>query len=394
MPRIERYILRQALSSFLLGLLVLTLIVWITQALRELDVVTAQGQALWMFLSLTSLALPQLVVAIVPVALFVACLFTLNRLNADSELVVMSSSGMAPLTIARPFIVLAVIATILSGVLSLYLAPLSLQSFRVLLTQVRADVISSVLKEGQFTRLEQGVTLHIRERGSDGALQGLLIEDRREPEAQVVYVADTARLAEIEAGSFLVMRDGTIQRREGAADTVTTIDFDSYAIDLSVMTARDDTVYFKARERSTADLLAPDETDPLFERNIGKVRAELHERFVTPLYPMAFVAVVLALMGYARSNRQSRVGAVLLGIAMIVGLQVAKFGAASLAISTGAAVPLMYAVPILAVVVAVWVMRGGRLPQAISRPVTRAVSATVDLAERIQVRVTQRSVPA
>ena len=125
----------------------------------------------------------------------------------------------------------------MSAVLSLYLAPLSLQSFRILITQVRADVISSVLKEGQFTRLEEGVTLHIRERGQDGSLEGLLIEDRRTPEAQVVYVADTARLAEIDAGSFLIMQDGTIQRREGAADTVTTIDFDSYAIDLSIMTA-------------------------------------------------------------------------------------------------------------------------------------------------------------
>ena len=85
MPRIERYILRQALSSFLLGLLILTLVVWITQALRELDVVTAQGQALWMFLLLTGLALPQLIVAIVPIALFVAFIVVRSIVNVARD---------------------------------------------------------------------------------------------------------------------------------------------------------------------------------------------------------------------------------------------------------------------------------------------------------------------
>ena len=392
MPRIERYILRQALSSFLLGLLILTLVVWITQALRELDVVTAQGQALWMFLLLTGLALPQLIVAIVPIALFVACLFTLNRLNADSELVVMSASGMTRGTIARPFLALAVAAMLLSAALSLYLAPLSMQSFRVLLTEVRADVISSVLKEGQFTELEGGVTLHIRERDQGGVLRGLLIEDRREPEAQVVYVAETARLAEIEDSSFLVMQDGTIQRREGAPDTVTTIDFESYAIDLAVMTSTDRTLYFKPRERSTAELLSPDTDDPFYERNAGKMRAELHERIVTPLYPFAFVAVVLALMGAPRSNRQSRTGATLAAIGVIVLLQVASFATTSLAIATPAAVVLMYAAPLVAVAICLWAIRAGRIPRVVSAPLDRFVAGASEWVDRFTRRVGERTV--
>lgn len=387
MPRIERYILRQAVSSFLLGLLVLTLVVWITQALRELDVVTAQGQALWMFLSLTGLALPQLIVSILPIALFVACLTTLNRLNADSELVVMSASGMTPSVIARPFIALALGVMALSAVLSLHLAPLSMQGFRVLLTQVRADVVSSVLKEGRFTQLERGVTLHIRERGADGSLKGLFIEDRREPEEQIVYAAETARLADLDAGSFLVMSDGTIQRREGAPDAVTTIDFDSYAIDLSVMTRGGEALHFKARERGTLDLLNPDESDPLFTRNIGKVRAELHERFVTPLYPLAFVLIILALMGRARSNRRTRFGPTAIGIVLVLGLMIAKFAAAGLAISSAAAVGLMYAIPVGAAAIAFHVMRGGALPRVVTAPVSRLVGAAQMLIERLQARL-------
>ena len=103
MLRIERYVFRTAASAFLAGLGALTGIVWITQALRQIDLMTSKGQSLLVFFTITGLTVPSLVAVIAPVALFVGVLYSLNRLNGDSELVVMSASGISPSRLLRPF---------------------------------------------------------------------------------------------------------------------------------------------------------------------------------------------------------------------------------------------------------------------------------------------------
>src|SRR3954451_2471551 len=96
MRLIDRYIFRHLGVAFLTCLVVLTALIWLTQALRDFDLVTAQGQSVLIFLIISSLALPSLVVIIAPVALFIAVVWILNRLNSDSELVVMSAAGLSP----------------------------------------------------------------------------------------------------------------------------------------------------------------------------------------------------------------------------------------------------------------------------------------------------------
>ena len=87
---------------FLAALLVLTGTIWVTQALREVDLLTSKGQTILIFLKLTLLTIPSLVMILAPVALLIAVIYSLNRLNGDSELVVMSSAGMSPGRLIRP----------------------------------------------------------------------------------------------------------------------------------------------------------------------------------------------------------------------------------------------------------------------------------------------------
>ncbi|MCV6602326.1 MAG: LptF/LptG family permease, partial [Cohaesibacter sp.] len=84
MNLIERYIFVRAFAAFIMTVTVLCGIVWLTQALRDLDLVTAKGQTILIFLSMTSLVLPTLVMVIAPFALLIAVAHSLNRLNADS----------------------------------------------------------------------------------------------------------------------------------------------------------------------------------------------------------------------------------------------------------------------------------------------------------------------
>src|SRR3982074_73844 len=96
------YVLRQIIGPFLLFTLLLTLVVWMTQSLRLLDLVINRGQSAAIFAYLTMLMIPSLLVVIAPIAFFGAALYALNKLNNDSELVVMWSAGVSRLQLAAP----------------------------------------------------------------------------------------------------------------------------------------------------------------------------------------------------------------------------------------------------------------------------------------------------
>ena len=80
MGSIGWYIFRTTLGAFWLILGSLTLVVWLDTVVRDLDLMTGQGQTALEFLGLMSLAIPQLILIIAPIAFMIAAAHTLSRL--------------------------------------------------------------------------------------------------------------------------------------------------------------------------------------------------------------------------------------------------------------------------------------------------------------------------
>ena len=104
MTAIDRYILRTTLTSFAIVVVTLTGVIWITQALRAIDLMTSQGQTILTFLGITSMAIPVLVLIIAPIALMIAASHTLTKLATDSEIIVMNAAGLSPIRLFIPFL--------------------------------------------------------------------------------------------------------------------------------------------------------------------------------------------------------------------------------------------------------------------------------------------------
>src|SRR5271166_2830753 len=109
---IARYMFRQTASALIMILVSLTMIVWLTSVLREIKLLTSEGQTFILFLKITALAIPKLIVTVAPIAFLIACLHTLNRLNGDSELIVLSASGSSVWRLLVPYLALAVIVSL------------------------------------------------------------------------------------------------------------------------------------------------------------------------------------------------------------------------------------------------------------------------------------------
>ena len=346
MSLVEAYIFRNAFMAFLAGLGALTGVIWISQSLREFDLMTTQGQTLLTFLAVTGLTVPSLVMIIAPVALFVGVLYALNKLNGDSELVVMSAAGLSPARLLRPFAILAIIVSLFTATMSLWVMPWTFHEFRILITRIRADFITHIVSEGQFATLDAGFVFHYRERGANGSLLGIFMQDRRDPDQISTYIAETGETAESGNQSYLVLEKGSVQRQgKGDRDPAMVV-FQRYALDLSQFSNKEEGAPLSPRERSTADLLALDPNDPYVAKNAGALRSELHDRFVSPLYAAMFGMIGFAALSQPRTTRQGRSTAIGVAVLIVLGLRIAGFGVATLLARHVWAIGLDYAVPL------------------------------------------------
>lgn len=345
----ERYIFRIALGAFLATLGALTAVIWLSQALREMNLLTSKGQTIFIFFQVTLFSLPALVMIVAPLALFIAILYALNRLNGDSELIVMNAAGIAPRSILKPLALLTLIAALIVGAMTLYAMPESFRSLRALVTKIRADVVTRILQEGKFVTLDQGIVFHYRERQANGAMAGVLIHDSRDPRQASTYLAARGLVTEQGGVTYLVLEKGSLQRLSSEKQESAIIAFDSYVLDLDQFEQASEGYELKPRERATLDLARVRRDDPKIGRLYNRYRAELHDRFTNPLYPFATLAIAFAALGSARTTRQGRGTAIAGAVAALVLTRIAGFGAASLAVRSPWGIAAMYAVPLLAI---------------------------------------------
>jgi lipopolysaccharide export system permease protein len=342
MGSIGRYIFRTTFGAFLLVLVSLTSAIWITQALREVDLMTGQGQTILAFLGITSLVIPQLVMVIAPVALVVAVSHILNKLASDSEIIVMNGAGMRPWGLLKPFIAVTILASLMLSAISAYVAPESLRMLRRWITEVRADLVSNIVQPGRFTSIEHGLAFYIRERRPNGLLVGLLMDDRRDPAQRVSIVAERGEMLKNERGNFLLLEKGSIQRHDSKQRDPNIVVFDRYAFDLSQFSGGPQVVKLSVRERYFWQLWSPDPNDPQLKDQTGQIRAELHDRILAPLYPFAFVLIAFAFLGAPRTTRQSPAWSVTAVILAVSGVRLVGFASTVFALKYPVAVVFEY----------------------------------------------------
>jgi lipopolysaccharide export system permease protein len=374
MTRIERYVFRTAAAAFLAGLIALTGLVWVTQALRQIDVMTNKGQSLLVFFSITGLTLPSLVAIIAPVALFAGVLYCLNKLNGDSELVVISASGVSPGRLLRPFLGLFALVFALEAGLYLDVMPWSFQAIENLTTLVRADFIANLARPGAFTELESGFIFHFRERAPDGSLRGVFMQDRRDPAHITTYISEAGKTAEKDGQTYLLLSKGSYQRPERSGDSAI-VTFEDYAIDLSQFTRKGETTR-RPRVMTTLQLIAPDPKDASTPRLGGRLRAELLDRLASPFYAFAAGLIGFAALGEARTTRQGRGVATAVAVLVFSAARMLGIVAVSLAVSKPNAAILVWAIPIGASAVSLDAIFAGPLSRALAGMRRLAFAAT------------------
>ncbi len=379
MPRLSSYVLRQLIGPVALFIFLLTCVIWLSQSLRLLDLVINRGQSAPTFFYLTLLMLPSLLVVILPIAYFAGTLYALHKLNADSELTVMSAAGFSRSQLLVPVMIAAAAVMVATYFCSLYLMPFCQRLMRDKEIDIRADIGAAILNEGQFNTPAQGLTVFMRELSPDGHLRGVLVHDERDRLHPTTYLAESGVLAQTPAGARLIMLDGTIEQstlegpcrkadskgapaRSGtratlpkcaggshyASPSLSVLKFQRYVFDLDQFGERQQDAELRTSERYLGELLWPSSAKPLKPEARRVYFADANNRLAAPLYCPAFALIAFAAVTLGRRGRGAYALRLATASMLAAGLRIAGYGVQGLGARNSALCSLFYLIPFLA----------------------------------------------
>lgn len=311
MKSLQAYVFRQVLIPLLSILGGLAGVAILTQGLNQLDIIVDQRQSGFALVWITILTLPQLISLIMPLAVFFAVTYAVNRMHTESEIAVAFAAGASPWQVVSPVMKLAALAALAHLAVNVLIQPASYREMRQTLHEIRSDFAASLVRPGEFTTPAEGLTFYAREVKAGGVLHDLFVDDRRNPDRPTTYTARLGLLVTAGGKPAVVMRKGQIQqpKADGAVDL---LDFDQYTLELGDFADAEEDYILKPSDRFLAELFYPDLTHHYDQRNGDRFLAEGFHRLSSPLldFALALIALVGLITGdFSRRGYGPRIAA-------------------------------------------------------------------------------------
>ncbi|MFW0778019.1 MAG: LPS export ABC transporter permease LptF [Rickettsiales bacterium] len=357
MYQYNKYITRHLVHSMLLITLSLTSIVWLTQALRFIDVIVNQGVSIMVFLTLTVLLVPSLILMILPPALLCSVLFVYNKLKIESELVVMQAAGLSRWRLGLPAIQVAAGVAIIGYFIAMYLQPVSYKQFKEMQFFLRNNYASILLQDGVFNSPVPGLTVFIRERDENNILHGILVHDARTPDVSITMMAEEGKLVETAQGPRFLMVNGNRQEKQNGK--LSFLNFEKYTLDISLYTKEMGKRYKDPQELFLHELFRYDDTRSM-QDNLKRY-AEGHQRILWPAYSLCITLVALAVLLSGEFNRRGHWRRIAMAVGFGVVILFASVGFRGMVAMNPSLVILAYLNLFIPCIIAAHVLSGGSL---------------------------------
>ena len=330
MKKLDTYIIKQIFIGFLLVCFSLMSIIWLTQSLRFVDLITNKGISVGLFAELTSLLMPRIFTILAPISLFAAVLFVYNRMLSDRELIVMKAAGISPWQNARPAVFFGCIMALFNVYVMNIGIPKAENAFNELQWQIKNDVSHLMFREGEFTTLQDGLTVFITTHEPDGSVSGILINDERNPKTRSTVSAEFGRIVHTDKGPRIILEHGNRQELNRSNNQFSSILFDRYSVDFGAKKskARKEA---GARQKNLKELLSAGSNPDLTPKEARRWIVEGNKRFTTPLLNILYSLLACTGLIIGNFNRRGQTKIVSISVASMVIIQALDLALGNLA---------------------------------------------------------------
>lgn len=320
MKKLNVYIFKQIGIGFLLVAFSLMSMLWLTQSLRFVEMVTNKGLPVQLFVRLTSLLMPRLFSILSPIALFAAVMFVYNRMLADRELVVAQAAGISPWNNAKAAICAGLILSFFNIYIQNVVIPDAENAFRNLEWEVKNNVSHLMFREGEFTTIQSNLTVFVAKHEKDGAVSGILLNDERNRESKITLSAEKGRIVYTEDGPRIILVNGVRQEINRSSQQFLSLKFERYSVDLGQMGSKrikDAGV----REKSLWELLNAENDKNLSAEEKRKYVVEGNRRLITPWYNLVFALLACTGLLVGNFNRRGQTKIIFISVTAMIVIQ-------------------------------------------------------------------------
>jgi lipopolysaccharide export system permease protein len=315
---LDRYVIRQVLMPFGLGLLVFTFLFIIPELMRYAEEYISKGAPTMVILRLVIALIPMALGLTIPMSLLLGLLVTFGRLSADREFVALQACGVSPLRLMRAVGLLSIVCCAATAYVLLVSVPASNQTFREITFNIVAAQAEGEVKPHVFYEEFPNIVLYVREVPQSGGWNGVFMADNRSGEGSVIYLARQGRILVDRQKQTVEMalEDGTRHTADTAGK------YDVVRFDRLVLRLDPQRMFPKGgiakgdREMSIAELRARAaelESQGVFPHN---QYFEIHKKFSIPAACLIFGLIGLALG--ATNRRDGKLANFVIGVAVII----------------------------------------------------------------------------
>jgi LPS export ABC transporter permease LptG/LPS export ABC transporter permease LptF len=355
---IDRYVIREILPPFILGLLVFTFILELPPIIQQGERLIAKGTS-WTVVGQVLLTLiPQALGITIPMAFLVGLLIALGRLSGDREAVALQACGVSLHRLLVPVGVLAVAAMAATLYTMIVLVPAANQAFREIAFNIVGTRAETEIKPRVFFEDFPNIVLYVREAEGSG-WRDVFVADTSNAESPLTYVARRG-------GVVLDREKRTVQLvlEDGTSHKVGVKEPEKYEISrfqTLVLSVNPDSVFPRGgllkgdQEMTIAELKARiAELEQAGERTHNQEIA-IQQKFSIPVACLVFALIGLA-VGVS-NRRDGKLASFVLGIAVIFVYYIIMYMGRALA--KGAVIPgwsAMWLPDIIMGLVGIWLM--------------------------------------
>lgn len=237
---IHRYVFREILTPFLLGLAVFTFILLLARLLKLIELVVNRGLPTMRILELVTYLLPPFLEVTLPMAMLLAILVAFGRLSADAEMVALRSSGVSLYQLLPPVATFVTLITLLTLALSTEGRPWGNRALRHALWEIARAHAAAGLKPQVFNDEFPGLVIYAEQiHARENRLAHVLISDDRDPQQRNTVFAREGWMLSDSVAQTLTLRlvEGRIVSTDTASRASYQTDFESYDVNLDLREA-------------------------------------------------------------------------------------------------------------------------------------------------------------
>lgn len=190
----DRYILKEIIPPFFLGLLIYSFVLLMNQLLQLPTLFIAKGATLAVTLKLLVYLIPAILAFTIPMSVLMGILAGLSRLSSDSEITAFKTLGISPRRMLRPLLVFAFVGWALTSVLTLYLAPYFNFKWVQTLTESVLDKVQLRINPREFFEDIPNTVIFIQDITEQKNWQNILVYFTDAPDKPRLVLARKGRL--------------------------------------------------------------------------------------------------------------------------------------------------------------------------------------------------------